>query len=226
LVYVVREHCDVVAYDLVGGNRVWQSTLPAIRAGADVFLDGDRLYVLSGDVLEIHDALLGTVVGRVEGLIEQGASCQAGVLYGFTSGGRLTAFDVRREVTLWTANGTFNTLPAPVVAGPTILVSGCKPRPCAFDARTGLPLWTAEVEETVAEVGSFMAPVVLGNVAYTRVLFSGKLYSVALSDGRVLGYLDTRMSPIVWGETSARQPIVVGDVLIVPVGSDVYAYGK
>jgi outer membrane protein assembly factor BamB len=222
LVYVVRDHCDVRAYDRASGNLIWTGGLSGARSGANLFLDRGELLVASGEVLQVRNPATGGLVKSIGGQIGENASYQAGILYGFRSSTQLVAFDPRPGKALWTAEGMFDISSPPVVAGSFVLALPYGEQvPSAYDALTGTQLWSAQVDR-----GSYLTPAVLSDTVYVRGLFNGKIYALSLLDGKPLGYLDTGGTLIVWGESSAGQPIVADGLLIIPLGRGVYAYGR
>jgi outer membrane protein assembly factor BamB len=229
MVYIVRQSCDVRAYNRLTGAVVWAVDLPGVRSSANLFLDQDRIYVVViGDILQILDSETGVLIEEVTGQIGYPAAYQSAILYGFRerSGFKedheLVALDSRTRETLWVGPVVDIAYPIgpPLVAGQRLLVPAHSGYPMAVDVRTGKPLWVAKTKRA-----TYQTPAILADTVYIRGIRSGKVYALSMQDGTELGYLSTGERFVITGSADTWRPVTEEGVLIVPLGRRVYAYG-
>lgn len=222
MIYVVRYHCDVQAYDRKTGALIWDVDLPGGRSGASLFLDQDKIYLAtSAGVLQIRDSTSGALIEEMRGQISMFAAYQAGILYGFNEASALVAFDTRTRTMLWKSQRPKESY-APLLTRQRLLVPTNGGQPLAFDAQSGKLLWVAQVDSD-----RYQTPAVLSDTVYIRGIATGKVYALSIQDGGELGYLRTVTvrRPMIWDQSSTWRPMTTEGLLIVPLDRRVYAYG-
>lgn len=222
MVYEVRPHCSVKAYSRTTGAVIWDVALPGGRSGANLFLNHNKLYVVTNtDILLVLDSMEGDLLEEIKEQIGQPATYQSGILYGFKGTDQLVAFDVQAKKVLWHQRGLSQSYP-PLLDGQRLLVPTDGGQPMAFDTQTGQLLWEAKTGQDI-----YQTPVVLNNVVYILGIGHGKVYALSVQDGTELGHILTGGKILIVGNASSSwRPVVAKGLLIVPIGKKVYAYGN
>jgi outer membrane protein assembly factor BamB len=142
------------------------------------------------------------------------------VIYGYDRRYHLVAFDAEAGLVLWESAAPIEADQAPAVARHRVVVSPLEGAPVAFDSASGDEIWRAATEDD-----AYMAPVVLDDAVYVRGTWSGTVYALSLEDGALLGSINTDRIYLPSNTAPRWRPISVGEMLIIPAGTSVYAYG-
>jgi outer membrane protein assembly factor BamB len=211
-VYVAEASERMFVFNATTGASIWSDSLgsgdrlnrtPAVANGV--------VYIPMAGQLYARDANTGGSLWSVL-TNDDNASSPAvanGVVY-ISASGRLLALDATNGRTLWTAAGGGG---APAVAKGVVYVSTDFGALSAFDATSGVPLWSTADRAVVAHV----APIVAGGVVY-----------IEGADGRLDAY-DASSGSLLWSSEDTAtdvEPVVVDGVVYTAANDVVSSIGR
>ncbi len=160
VIYVGGEDRTLYALDARTGQLHWSQTTGDRLVSSPAVSDG-RVIIGSDDgVLYAFEAVTGRELWRyaMDGAIEATPSVSAdGIVYAASNGQEMAAVRAATGKEVWTASGRFGYLASPAVEPGRVYAASTDGLLHAYDAHSGLSLWTARDPKAGAFVGSPLA---------------------------------------------------------------------
>jgi outer membrane protein assembly factor BamB len=142
---IVPSKGELHAFDAATGGVVWKMTTGPLTA--PLFVDGDWVFVASGEQLSAYKASDGSKGWTRDdiGIIEERPAVMDEWIYVPVSDGRLVALDLASGERIWETHDVGIKPAEPLVYGDRVFIGSAAKRFCSFNIGTGVREWCSAI---------------------------------------------------------------------------------